>query len=201
MKTLFLSVAFIALLTITSSAQLEKGSWIGGVSGNVGFSHSTSSSNHSFSYGINPYVMYLMSKNIAVGLNVDSRNAIWKNEYSFGDGLTETNRYYYNSLFLAPIIRMYFGNKQFRPYIGVTTGLSLDHTRNMGSTLFGDSKTTDFGFFLNPEIGISYWLNDKVFFDFKASYDLLNSNRIAGYRTADLKIGIGIKIGNPSTEK
>jgi len=71
MKKLVLSIAFIALFTFTSFAQLEKGSWIGGVSGNVDFTFLKSSSNQAFSFNLNPYAMYLVSKNFSVGLNLD----------------------------------------------------------------------------------------------------------------------------------
>jgi hypothetical protein len=41
----------------------------------------------------------------------------------------------------------------------------------------------------------------KVFFDLKASYDLINYNLNGAYHAVDLKIGVGIKIGKPTPKK
>jgi len=195
MKTIFIAIAFLVILSASAFAQLEKGSWIGGVSGNIGYSYSSSSVNHVFSFGINPYAMYLVHKNIAVGLNLDSRNAFGKSQYVYVDGQPETIKHSYNSLLVAPIVRLYFGSRKFRPYVGVATGFAMTHEKFTGSTLSEDSKYSDFGFFLNPELGASYWLNDRVFLDAKASYDLIKSDRLGGYRTLDIKIGVGLKLG------
>lgn len=191
MKKLFLSIAFIALLALTSFAQLEKGSWIGGVSGNVDFTFLKSSSNQAFSFSINPYAMYLVSNNFAVGLNLDYSYVFVK--YSF--------EYSTHELLLAPVIHKYFGNSKYRPFIGLATGLAMYQTISFAAPDWDVSKSTNFGYFLNPEAGISYWLNDKVFFDLKASYDLINYDKNSDYHTVDVKIGIGIKLGNSTTNE
>ena len=200
MKKLFLSGAFITLFTITSFAQLEKGDWIGGVSGNVGFSYNSSDTRF-FSLSLNPYAMYLLSKNFAVGLNLDYSFNYTKTYYPFSQTGSEIIKYSSNSLLFAPIIRKYFGSTKYRPYIGITTGLSMYQMPSITPISTDVAKSTDFGYILNPEAGISYWLNDKVFFDVKASYDLVNHNRIGDYHSIDLKIGVGIKIGNSASGK
>jgi outer membrane protein W len=200
MKKLVLSITLITLLSLTSFAQLEKGSWIGGVNGNVDFTFLKSSSNRAFSFSLNPYAMYLVSKNLAVGLNLDYSYDFVK-YYSSFQTESELVKYSTNSLLLAPVVRKYFGNSKCRPYIGLTSGLAMYQTISFSAPSWDVSKSTNFGFFLNPEAGISYWLNDKVFFDLKASYDLINYNRSGDYHTVDLKIGIGIKLGNSSPEK
>jgi len=191
MKTLFLSIAFITLITFTSFAQLEKGSWIGGVNGNDDFTFLKSSGNRAFSFSLNPYAMYLVSKNLAVGLNLDYDYDFVK--YSF--------EYSTHKLLLAPVIHKYFGNNKFRPFIGLATGLAMYQTNSFAAPDWDVSKSTNFGYFLNPEAGISYWLNDNVFFYHKASYDLINYDKNSDYHTVDFKIGIGIKLGNSSQEK
>jgi outer membrane protein W len=200
MKKLVLSIAFITLLTLTSFAQLEKGSWIGGVNGNVDFTFLKSSSNQAFSFSLNPYAMYLVSKNLAVGLNADYSYSFVKYNSTSQTG-SDLVKYSSNSLLFAPVVRKYFGNSKYRPYIGLTTGLAIYQTNSFVPTSPDVSKTTNFGYFLNPEAGISYWLNDKVFFDMKASYDLVNYKRNSDYHSVDLKIGIGIKLGNSSPAK
>ena len=191
MNKLLLSITFITLFTLSSFAQLEKGSWIGGVSGNVDFTFLKSSSNQAFSFSLNPYAMYLVSKNFAVGLNLDYNYDFVK--YSFESST--------HKLLLAPVIHKYFGNSRYRPYVGLATGLAIYQTNSFAAPDWDVSKSTNFGYFLNPEAGISYWLNDKVFFDLKASYDLINYDKNSDNHTVDLKIGIGIKIGNPAPKE
>jgi len=140
MKKIVLSIAFITLLTFTSLAQLEKGSWIGGVSGNVDFTFLKSSSNRSFSCNFNPYAMYLVSKNFAVGLNLDYRYVYAK--YSF--------EYSTHEFLLAPVIHKYFGNSKYWPFIGLATGLAIDQSVSVDPESFDVSKSTNFGHFLNP---------------------------------------------------
>jgi len=200
MKKQALSIAFITLLTLTSFAQLEKGSWIGGVSGNVGFSYNSSDIRY-FSLSLNPYAMFLVSNNFAVGLNADYSYDHTKTYYPFSQTGTEFVKYSTNSLLFAPIVRKYFGTGKYRPYVGITTGLSIYQTPSFVPTSTDVAKSTDYGYILNPEAGVSYWLNDKVFFDLKASYDLVKHNRIGDYHSIDLKIGIGIKLGNSSAGK
>jgi hypothetical protein len=200
MKLLILSISFVALLTSSSFAQLEKGNWIGGVGGNVGLSFLKASNNRAFSGSINPYALYLVSKNFAVGLNVDySYNFVKYNSTSQSG--SELIKYSSNTLLLAPVVRKYFGNSKYRPYFGITTGLAMDQYNSFTPTASDVVRTTYFSYVLNPEAGISYWLNEKVFFDLKASYDLVKSNRRSDYHSIDLKIGIGIKPGNSSQEK
>lgn len=199
MKTLFLSIAFIALLTLASFAQLEKGTWIGGVSGNVAFSFKPSDTKF-FSLNLNPYALYLVSKNFAVGLNLDYTLDFVKYSSAFQAG-SEPAKYSSNNLLFAPVVRKYFCSSKYRPYVGIATGLEIYQPISFAAPDWDVTKSTDFGFFLNPEAGISYWLNEKVFFDLKASYALINSGRLEDYHTVDLKIGIGVKLGNSSAEK
>jgi hypothetical protein len=200
MKKQFLSIALIAFLSFTSFAQLEKGSWIGGVSGSVDFSFRKSSSNRAFFCSLNPYAMYLVSNNFAVGLNLDYSYNFSKYNYTSQTG-SELIKYSTNTIMFAPVVRKYFGNSRYRPYLGITTGLAIHQTNSFVPTSPDVSKSTNFGYFLSPEAGISYWLNDKVFFDVKASYDLINYNLNGAYHAVDLKIGVGIKIGKSTPKK
>jgi hypothetical protein len=195
MKKLFLSFAFLALITISSFAQLEKGSIIGGVNGNFSLSTNTPEIKL-ISWSFDPYAMYLVRNNLALGLSLDNSFQFGDSHYSYEN--EHSRQTIYNVKF-APTIRNYFGSGKFRPYIGVKTGLALYYYKNNFSS---DSysyidKSSHLAVFLNPEVGVSYWLNDKVFFDLKASYDLLNSYKDAnyGFKSFDVKLGIGIKLG------
>ena len=138
--------------------------------------------------------MYLVSRNVAVGLEMDNGFTHYRGEYQIGTETNSQKGLNYN-VQLAPTLRKYFGNSRLRPYIGLTTGLSLLHSRGYSS--YDDSKTkqTDFNFVLAPDAGVSWWMNEKVFLDMKASYNVIDSYYGNGYHTFDIKIGVGFKIG------
>jgi hypothetical protein len=193
MKTFFVTIAFLVILSVSALAQFEKGTWIGGVNGNLNVT-GRSSGTQLISWSFNPYAMYLVSKNLAVGIVMDNGFTHYRGEYQIG---TETNsqKGFNYSLQLAPTVRKYFGNGMFRPFVGLTTGLSLFHSRGYSSYEDSKTKETEFNYVLAPEAGVSWWLNEKVFLDIKASYNLIDSYYSNGYHTFDIKIGVGFKIG------
>ncbi len=195
MKKLSLFFALLVLITIPSLAQLEKGSWIGGVNGNLSFM-SNLHENRIILLNFNPYTMYLVRNNFALGLNLENELGFGKSQYSTGN--TNSKQTMYN-VKLAPTLRKYFYSSKLRPYIGLSTGMALYYKKDYYSsdTYNNNTKTTKLAFILTPDAGVSYWLNEKVFFDLNVSYDLYNSYKDAnyGYKTLDLKLGIGIKIG------
>lgn len=71
MNNLLLAISFLFVLTTSLFAQLEKGSWIGGVTGSFGLG-GRSSSSRIITWSFNPYAMYLISKNLAVGIDMDN---------------------------------------------------------------------------------------------------------------------------------
>jgi hypothetical protein len=191
MKKLFLSFAFLVLITISSFAQLEKGSWIGGVNGNLSIAGRSSGTQY-LSWSFNPYAMYLVSKNLAVGIEMDNGFTHYKGSYQDGAEAYMQKGMYYR-LQLAPAVRKYFGSGKVRPFVGLSTGLIMEHMHGYSGSDEQTNTETGFGYYLAPQAGISWWMNDKVFMDLKASYNLMDA--YFGYNTMDIKIGVGIKIG------
>jgi len=186
MRTIILSL-FILFLGVTNvSAQLEKGQIIGGVSGNI--SAAKTSTNDYFGIGLtlNPYALYLIEKNMALGLSFEDQLGYAR--FNHSDGRRQFTRT--NNLRVGPEFRKYFGVSKLMPFAGLSTGLVFQHIK---SSEMPDGSN-NFGFFLAPEAGFSWWLNDRTYFDFKARYDLINSNYPKHYRSLNVNFGIGFKI-------
>jgi len=193
MRKLILSFAFLALISFPSIAQLEKGSWIGGVNGSFGIG-GRSSVSRIITWSFNPYAMYLVSKNLAVGIDMDNGFTYYKGTYQDATGSYPQNGMFYR-LQLAPAVRKYFGNGKVRPFVGLSTGLQMQHIHNHYGQDGQTTTKTGFGFYLAPQAGVSWWVNDKVFLDLKASCNLMDYNYGSGYHTLDMRIGLGFKIG------
>jgi outer membrane protein W len=172
---------------------LEKGSWIGGVNGNLSIAGRSSGTQY-LSWSFNPYAMYLVSKNFAVGVDMDNGFTYYKGNYQDGSESYSMHGTTY-SLQLTPTVRKYFGNGSVRPYVGLSTGVLMEHMRGYSSYDEHTTTETGFSYYLAPQVGVSWWVNDKVFLDMKASYNLMDSYFGSGYHTFDLKIGVGFKIG------
>ena len=79
MKTVLMTIVLIVVLTSSGFAQLEKGSMIGGVGGNFSV-NSRSPEIRLIGWSFNPYAMYLVRNNFALGLSLDNRFQHGKNE-------------------------------------------------------------------------------------------------------------------------
>lgn len=77
----------------------------------------------------------------------------------------------------------------------MSTGLIMEHMRSYSSYDEQTYNDSGFGYYLAPQAGVSWWLNDNVFLDFKTSYNLMDSYSGSRYHTLDVKIGVGFKIG------
>jgi len=187
---------FWVCLSTSLIAQMEKGSLIGGISGNLSYGKHYSDFKV-LDLSMNPYVLYMVRNNFAIGVDFNNRFTFAKKGRSAPGSFWVNQRIY--SITLAPVVRKYFGSGKLKPYAGVTTGLSLynDYYKSETIEYSNTHKSTKLAAFINPEIGACYWLNDKVFFDAKASYNGLNTYEEAngGFKTIDLKFGIGIKFG------
>lgn len=180
-------VLFILCLGITElMAQLEKGEVIGGVIGNVNGTFSTTNDYFGVGLRLNPYALYLVEKNIALGLSLEDEFGYAR--FANSDGQRQFMRT--NNLRLTPEIRKYFGSSKLMPFAGLSTGLVFQHIRSSGIL----DGSNNFGFILAPEAGFSFWLNDRTYFDLKARYDLINTNYPKHFRSFDVNFGIGFKI-------
>jgi hypothetical protein len=189
MRTIILSLFILTLGVAEVSAQLEKGQIIGGVNGNLNgvVSKNTYAG---FELNINPYALYLIKKNIAVGLSLE--DDFGHARFIHSDGRHQFTRT--NNLRVAPEFRKYFGTSKLMPFAGLSTGLAFQHRT---SSEF-PKNSNNLGFFLAPEAGLSWWLNDRTFFDFKVRYDLINNHYPKHIRSFNVNFGIGFKILNQS---
>jgi hypothetical protein len=186
MRTIILSFFIFTLGVTEVSAQLEKGQLIGGVSGNLKGTFSSSNDYFGIGFRLNPYALYLIEKNMALGLSFEDELGYAR--YNNSDGRRQLIRN--NNLRLGPEFRKYFGTSKLMPFAGLSTGLVFQHNKHSEWS----NVSNNFGFFLAPEAGFSFWLNDKTYFDFKARYDLINTNYPKHYRSLNVNFGIGFKI-------
>jgi len=186
MRKITLALFILCLGTTDLLAQLEKGEVIGGVSGNINVAKTSSGSYAGLGLTLNPYALYLVEKNIAVGLSFEDQFGYAR--FSDSDGRRQFIRN--NDLRLAPEFRKYFGTSKLMPFAGLSTGLVLQHIKSSEMT----DVSNNIGFFFSPGAGFSWWLNDRTYFDLKARYDMINTNYPKHYCSFNINIGIGFKI-------
>jgi len=187
MKTFIIATAFTILVSLNSYGQLEKGYWIGDLSGgltfNKGYIFKT------FTATLNSQAMILVSNKLAVGGNL-SYGLLSVDKYDNGDG-TESyiNRNTY--LEIGPVARNYFGHFQLKPFIDLGMGLQMNHNwtdnRNYGE------NSTNWNFYARPVVGIAWWINDKVSLNLSGSYTFLN------FKDEDfdgVRVGVSFTFGN-----
>ncbi len=185
MKKQILAAGLLIIVATASFAQNEKGSIVAGVNGNIMLDKNSSRTIGSIA--LNPWALYFVKDNLALGISVENSLLFSRNKDSNQNNVTSYK------LLIAPELRKYFGEKKLKPFIGISTGLRYSFYK------YGDesSKTTFSSpdFYLAPEAGLSWWLNDRVFLDVKLSYDL--SEKISGsnWNTLNMNVGIGIKLG------
>ncbi len=192
MRTCLMTIVFFVVLTAAGFAQLEKGTWIGGINGSLGLS-GFSSNNYSIKWSFDPYAMYLVSKNFAVGFEFDNKHGYicYRHNYDADHVFSLEMKSY----FLQPALtaRKYFGTRRFRPYIGISTGMVLFHEDYHYFDHMDNYYRSSFSYFIAPQIGASWWIKDKLYLDMNARFNYSITNNLPGY--FDFKIGAGFKIG------
>lgn len=195
MKTIFSLIALVILVAFSTYAQLDKGYWIGNISGLPG-ANGRSSSIGNISFSLNPEVMKLIGKNTALGMSIDFQ---FSRDKYYGNGSvtpTETFINRYTSIELGPVIRKYFGKKSVKPFVELSTGIKMSSYRGINNPYYTDH--TNFDHFLKPSIGVAWWMNDKISLNLSAEYNILNFSHsyFKGF-----KFGIGFRFGNPTMNK
>ncbi len=176
-------VAACILLGIAtvSQAQIEKGNFIGGINGNFSYNHLHG--RNSTMFGLNAYGLYALENNLATGLSIESAFSFSKLNVP---GSSHTS---YGFVF-TPELRKYFGSGSVTPYVGLASGFVYNY---FDSEIPGFVGFKDFDFQLAPLAGISFWINEKVFFDIKAKYDLISPSQPGS--PLNINFGIGFRIG------
>jgi|GEM_PF-2130918 len=195
MKTIFTLIALILLVTYSAFAQLDKGYWIGDLSGEFG-TNGRSSSNKITSFSLNPQAMKLISKNTALGISLDFQffKAKYYNMGSVAPSETTVSRY--SSFELGPVVRKYFGNKLVKPFVELGTGIKIGRYYGINNPYSADHTTFDH--YLKPSVGLSWWMHDKISLNLSAEYNILNfsNSYFEGF-----KLGVSFKLGNQTIKK
>jgi hypothetical protein len=187
MKLLISTIAFTILISLNSFAQLEKGYWIGSISGSL--TTGKDSQFKTFTIILNPEAMLFVSSKLAVGGNF-SYGLFSMNKYENGDGL-ETIKIRETYLEIGPEARYYFGNFHLKPFADLGMGLRMNRRWTDNSQYEAYSPKWDF--YARPAAGIAWWINDKVSLNLSTSYTFLN------FKEADfdgVKIGVSFLFGN-----
>jgi hypothetical protein len=188
MKTLITSAVFCILFSTVSLAQLDKGYWLGNVTGNFG----VSDKGEFWFVNMNPQFMKLVDKNLAIGMGIDYN--FYKSNVK---GPMSIGGYRHTYLEIGPVIRKYFGNTQFKPYAELSTGIQMFNSQYLNAE-YADFNTQHNKFFLNPTIGVSWWINENVSLNLSTGIKTTNFNSIM---FDGFKIGVSFKFGNKSSKK
>lgn len=156
MKKLFLTLTAVTALTLASQAQTEKGKFI--VGGQVGFETSkvkdTDLKNNSFS--INPTVGYFVSDNWAVGTGVG---------YNWGKSELATNTVETNAFQVAPFVRNYIGEGQFKFFSQLSVPMAWGKNTTEVAGVETEAKFQKYGVELAP--GFAFFPTSKVGIELK----------------------------------
>lgn len=170
MKPFFLAITLTLICFLSSSAQLEKGTWIGSIGGSFTTDLSNSSYSKSWQVNLNPQVMKLLSKNLAIGASTNFGIGNLKTEYNDGyENFNYTFRYTY--LEVGPVARYYFGSFRLKPFADLGMGLQMNH--RFDNSQYGENGTY-WDFYARPAAGIAWWINDKVSLNLSTGFTFLN---------------------------
>lgn len=172
-KSTFILV-ICAMVSCSAFAQLEKGYWIGKIQG----SFRTELQWQSIDIKLQPQAMKLVANNFAVGLQAN---------YELSKLYTRTEQI----LALNALAQKYFWNKPLKPFIGLSVGAGMSNIKN---TSYGTIITTDYGFLVNMNIGISWWINENASIDLSTGYGI--KDKVDSFD--GIKLGVGFKFGKPS---
>lgn len=194
MKPFFLAITLALICFLSSTAQLEKGTWIGSIGGSFTTDKSTSSYSKFWQLSLNPQVMKLLSQKLAVGASVNFGIGNLKTDYN--DGYEDYNFTYRNTyLEVGPVARYYFSSFRLKPFTDLGMGLQMNH--RFDDSPYGDNST-EWDFYARPAMGVAWWINDKVSLNLSTSYTFLN------FKEANfdgIKIGVSFTFGNAGIEK
>jgi len=188
MKTLITSAVFCILFSTASFAQLDKGYWLGNVVGNIGISEKGN-----FWYiNMNPQFMKIVDKNLAIGMGVDYN--FFKSNVK---GPLNIGGYRSTNLEIGPVVRKYFGNSRCKPYAELSTGIQMFNIHELNAE-YADLNQRQYKFFMNPTVGVSWWINENVSLNLSSGFKATNFNSIV---FDGFKIGVSFKFGNKSSKK
>lgn len=192
MKTIKLFLALSLLITLTTNAQITKGNWMVGGSGDFStkklvnnYSDGTSETNAFRSIEITPNIGYFIKDKLALGVKIGY-------EGEFYSGNTSSPEQHYNTIYSGPFVRYYLLNSQklINPFIESSFIFGNKHS---SSSAFKSTNTSINSVYLSA--GSSLFLNSSVGLDLTLKYSIkdekVESNKL---KTNDFQIGIGFQI-------
>lgn len=187
MKKLVLAFIMLVVLLPFASAQIGKGSVVGGINGNLDFERSNSGSYRSFWMNSDIYGLYFIRNNFGLGLEggFDYAKAKYK-DFPVGFSYPVFSL----TMDVGPVARKYFGKSKLMPYVQLGTGASIRSSRFFSNGIEGKTYT-DVDFYIKPAVGMTFWLNERVGIDTMLENNILENHR----RKLNAKIGISFRLG------
>lgn len=152
MKKIFV----LLLISFTSYAQTQKGSFSFGTGG-VTYNHEKASeAERGDNISVNPSVGYLFSDNFEAGLGV---------LYNFNRYREVTLISKSHDIALTPYVKYNFGKQRFQPFVGLSGGLIKGHQKHDGAI-----NNTYRGFVTDATLGGNYFFTRSIALGLNASY-------------------------------
>jgi outer membrane protein len=177
MKKILFSLLFL-LVSITSFAQTEKGSWLLGGAASLGTSSSSVSSSSQTSIIIQPKVGYFLIDNLTLGASLP-----FSYGSSSGSSLSST------SFGIAPFLRYFFLNGKVKPFLEVEGGYSSISVSGSNNSYYN----TVFG----AGGGLAIFLTKSAALDLSLNYRTYNYNTTTSgnYNISTTGNTFGLQVG------
>ncbi len=182
MKKLFLTLTAVTALTLASNAQTEQGKFL--VGGQVGFESSkvkdTDVKNTGFS--INPTIGYFVSDNWAVGTAVGYG---WEKAEATKDASVTTDAFK-----VAPFVRNYVGNGQFRFFSQLSVPMSWGKVTSELASVETETKQNKYGVEIAP--GFAFFPTSNIGIELKVRglYYESKENKVADTKVRTNSFGL-----------
>lgn len=187
-------VLFIICICQQLSAQTEKGKLL--LSGTTGFSSLTVNNTYSSNYPnpakakvtsfqVTPEIGYFLANNLVLGIAVT-----YKSDKSVEGYQTFSS----SSLYVLPVLQLYFGKEKLKPYIygGVGIGQAHDSENGYGTSFSNFDKKlviSEIG------LGLAFFVNTHVSIDFDVAFSNITSKYTDIIERIDKSQGTGFGIG------
>jgi hypothetical protein len=187
MKNLILMSIIMLVLSLSSYGQIEKGNYLLGGTGNLGFSSNEGRS--SFNIGIRPNVGYFLTDKIALTTSIP---------LSFYTDKSENWQSRSVCYGLVPGLRYYFAKKEKSAFFASTSfGIfqSKSKTESESNNPFNINKSSNTYTSANLAVGYVYFLNKSIGLETTLGYNRSNSTHYNAQSAIDVNFGLQIYFG------
>ena len=175
------------VLSLSSYGQIEKGNYLLGGTGNLGFSSNEGRS--SFNIGIRPNVGYFLTDKIALTTSIP---------LSFYTDKSENWQSRSVCYGLVPGLRYYFAKKEKSAFFASTSfGIfqSKSKTESESNNPFNINKSSNTYTSANLAVGYVYFLNKSIGLETTLGYNRSNSTHYNAQSAIDVNFGLQIYFG------